>query len=787
MREARDRFRLSRLGELIVRFRWAVLALVAVAIALIGRQALSLRDDLSFETLYMSDDPEIAFSDEYNRTFDNPNDMVVVVLSAPQGFTHQLLSAVERITERIDEFENIERVYSLGNARYIQGRGDQLDIGEFMEEVPSDAEALAKLRVKAMAYGLYRRRLLSEDGGYLAVVAQTADVFENREERRSFLDGLEREIGVLVPPGCRHYVTGTNVVEKEYAKIIARDRNVFTLLSLLVIVVAFALMFRSLLDTLVALTALTASGTISLGLIHMMGGTIDIVSSVIMTMILVVGSSDAVHMVEGFYEAWRREPTGRGAASRMVGGVGFACLVTSLTTMLGFGSLYFARIGTINRFGLNMVVSIAVTYVVSLAVITSLLSFRRSVPASRRRESQAGSVGRLLAWFANLVILRWRLVLVGCGLFVVLGAVGLSRLEVDTYAVSEVEESHPIKIAIRKQENLAGFLGFEVSVQAPDAASMLKRETLEKVDRLAAFVDSRPETIVTWSVIDYLKEMNRAANGGGQQHYAVPVSPAACEQYMLLYSFSPEGGKEMNALVSSDRSRLRVISRVHDIGAGAYLKLTADVEREAGRLFAETEAKGRVTGEMFLLHRAMDRIVADMAQSIALAFVFVFVAMIFSLGSWRMGLLSIVPNILPIMATLAFMGLAGISLRVGTVVVFSLGLGIAVDDTVHYFLRFNRETAAGADYPAAVAAAHQGVGRPILFTSVVLIAGFLATVPAEFISLSQMGILNSFTLAAALVADLTVGPVLLRLAVSRKTAPKAAAEVSCEVNQQGGI
>jgi predicted RND superfamily exporter protein len=770
------------LGRLLVRFRWLVLAGVVALVALVGGQVPQLRDDLSFETLYLSGDPEIKFSDDFSETFESVHDMVVVVLTGDEVFKPKMLNAVEEITDCLDDMDNVDNVYSLGNIRYIQGKGDDLDVGEFLPEVPTDPRELVELKAKAEVYKLFKRRLLSEDGAYTGVVAQTADVFEERADRREFMREIERSVAKLVPAGCKHYVTGMNVLEKDYAELIARDRVMFLGLAAAVIVAGFLLIFRSLIDTGVALAALLCSGAVSLGAIHLAGGIIDIVGSTVLPMILVVGTSDAIHMVAGFHEGWTPGRTGREAAARMVGVVGFACLMTSLTTMLGFGSLYFALIGTIKRFGLHMVISVAVTYVVSLAVITALLSFRGRPRAGRAERRGRDLTARFLARLADFVVRRPRAVVAGGLLMVLLAGVGLALLEVNSFAVSELKETHPTKVAILETENLAGFLGFELSVRSRGDRKVLEPDVLRKVDRLAAYVDSRPETIATWSVVDYLKEMNKAAEGGKAEHYRVPDSVEGAEQDLLLYTLSPEGLREINALVSSDRKWLRVVSRVHDIGAKSYLALVDDTDAQAREIFGEGgDFEVRVTSESFLLHRAMDRMVVDLAKSIALAFGFVFVAMLFSLRSWRLGLLSIIPNVLPLLATLAFMGLVGIPLRVGTIVVFSIGLGIAVDDTIHYFLRFRRCLALEGNYAAAVRRTHSGVGRPIIFTSLVLIGGFMAFVPSEFLSIRQMGILNAFTLAVALTADLTISPVLLRLLpVGGKLPAEGAAQAAPE-------
>jgi predicted RND superfamily exporter protein len=446
----------------------------------------------------------------------------------------------------------------------------------------------------------------------------------------------------------------------------------------------------------------------------------------------------------------------------MVKSVGFACLMTSLTTACGFVSLYFARIRTISRFGLNMAIAIMTTYVVSLLAMTVVLSTIKRVPESRRRHARTSGLSSIVDVLARLVVRRWRLVLAGCVPVMAVLAFGFSHLYVETHAVAELPERSPTKQNIKAMNNLAGFIGFEVSVNASDGSTVIDPETLRKVDALARYLREQPETLRTWSVVDYLKTMNQAAHEGRNEAYAVPASAAAADQFLLLYGFSPEGLQEMNGLISQDRKWLRVVSRVYDVGAKPYLRLRDRVETLGRSLFPDGNVEIRVTSEMCLLHVAMNNMVRDLMRSMAWAFGLVAVLMAFSLRSVRLGLVAFLPNIIPLLATLGFMGLTGIALRVGTMVVFSLGLGIAVDDTIHYLLRYRRERQEASDYGEGVLRTHRRVGRPMVLTSLILMAGFLAIGLATFRSIWQMGVLCSFTMAVALLADLLITPLLLR-------------------------
>jgi len=599
-------------------------------------------------------------------------------------------------------------------------------------------------------------------------------------DRRELIARIESIASEEIPSEYTIHVSGTNVIERDFMEILRKDEVRFFMFTAVVLIAVFYFSFRRLRETLIAYGTLTLAAICAAGSMQLMGGVIDIINSVVMIMVMVVGTSNVIHMVHGFCRGWRDEDgpaAGKEAAVRMVGSVGFACMMASLTTAGGFFSLYFARIGTVSHFGLNMAVAILVTYVVSLLVLTLAFSTIRTAPrmpaidpddpdAVERLLTSKAWLDRALKRLALLVIDHWVLTTTICTLFVVAFALGFMNLYAETHAVAELAEDSQTKINVRALEHLAGFIGFELSVRSTTGEALLEPETLAKIDQLQTYLEKQPETLRTWSVIDYLKAMNHAALGGGPDEPTLPDSADAADQLLLLYGFSVEGMKELEGLISEDRQWIRIVSRVHDVGANPYLRLRDRVEERARELFPDGDVEVRVTSEMCLQHVAMAGIVDDVASSISWAFVLVGVLMALSLRSWRLGLVALLPNVIPLLATLGLMGLTGIALRVGTIVVFSMGLGIAVDDTIHYLLCYRRQRARSSGYREAVLRSSAIVGRPMILTSVALILGFLGAAPATFKSISHMGILNAFAIAAALAADLVVTPLLLRIGES---------------------
>lgn len=585
-------------------------------------------------------------------------------------------------------------------------------------------------------------------------------------DRRVLIGRIEEIVNKEIPKDYKTYITGINVVERDYARILRWDKAVFQSLVIVVLIISFYLSFRSWRDTFVGMFSLTLCAVCSLGMVQLMGGVIDIINSVVFLMVLVVGTSNVIHMTNAFYKAWRADDgadAGRKAAARMVDSVGLACLMASLTTACGFGSLYSARIGTIMHFGLNMATAVMVTYIVSKISIPLMLSMTRKIPEFRARGEDAGYTNRLAVGIVDLIARRRAAVLTVCTLGLGILFTGVALLYVDTHAISEMPANSPTMVNMRAMDHMAGFIGFDVSVRATGPQSVIDPAALRKVDDMVAYLRKQPETLRSWSIVDNVKTMNQAANGGKAVEYAVPSTAEAVDQYLLLYGMSKKGKKEIEGLLSQDRKWLRIASRVHDVGAKPYLALRDRVEQMGRELFPGGEVEVRVSGDMYLLHRSMNNMAEDMISSMIWAFVFVGILMAFALRSFRLGLVAIPPNIAPMLATLGFMGFTGIPLRVGTLVVFSLGLGIAVDNTIHYLLSYREARGNFKTARECTRFTFAKVADSMILSSIILMAGFCSTLFATFKSIWQMGVLCAFTVLIALLSDLLVTPILAEL------------------------
>jgi predicted RND superfamily exporter protein len=347
------------------------------------------------------------------------------------------------------------------------------------------------------------------------------------------------------------------------------------------------------------------------------------------------------------------------------------------------------------------------------------------------------------------------------GVLLLVGSALMSALvEIESYVLEELSEDNPVVRAnhVMEQE-MAGVFSFQVQVRAGEEGGCLDPDFLREVDALESFIASQPWIRKTLSVVDLIKEMHQAMHGGDPDYYRVPETRELVAQYLLLYGMSGDQ-EDLDLLITPDHSTLRISSLGVDMGTTNFFALKERTEQRAAGLFVPP-ASARVTGKSLVAQNALNNIIRDMLTSLFTAFVIISVTISILYRSLKLGLISMVPNVIPLIFTLGFMGFFGIHLRTATVIIFSVSLGIAVDDTIHYISRFREEYFRTGDAIPAMYGTLRSAGRAILLTTLIMISGFSVFLVSSFKAAQDFGLLAGITITSSLLGTLLFLPVFL--------------------------
>jgi uncharacterized protein len=742
--------------------------LVAVALASLAALAalvdpatgrLRLRVDAGAERLLPEDAPARLFYDRTLRLFGSDRALVVVV-GAPNVFAPGVLRRIPELTARLEALPGVQQVVSLATAPDVRAAEDDVVVEPLLEEIPADAAGLAALRGRVLGNPLYAGSLVARDARATTFLVRLADVsdedlLESGLDRRVEAEARAAFAGV---PGAEVWLTGGPHIQAESARVLLSESATLPLASLVALGAVLVLAFRTLRGVLVPLATISLGVLWTLGLAAAAGHALNAVTVLVPPLVTTLGLSYAVHVLSEYYRALgeggdrpRRERVGEA-----LGHTALPLVTCGLTTALGFASLCLSPLGAVRAFGALSVAGTLFTVVAALTFAPAVLAL---LPAPRRLPPSASGrlaerLDRALGALAGFDLDGRRLVLAAAALVLGVSLYGASRIRVGSQQIRKFSADAPVRVDFEAiNERLGGVNPLMVVLETDRTEGFKDPEALRAVADLQAWLAAQPEIGGTTSLVDYLEVANRAFRGGDAAALALPETRGAVSQ--LLFA---AGGDEVSAFVDAGFETAAVRVRARAIDSAEVAALTRRIEARLGDL--PPPLRGAVTGSSVVFNQALDEIIRGQATSLVTGLGVIYVVLAVMFLSARIGVVALLPNALPIVFYFGLLGLTGVTLSPGTSLVAPIVLGIAVDDTIHYFARFIGDARRLASERQATHSALRAVGLPMTWTTVALCAGFLVLNASAFDTQGQLGNLAAGTLAFAWLCDMTLTPAL---------------------------
>ncbi len=767
----------DRIARYILQARLLLLALLAAATIALGLPALDVVFDFSPRSIFLTADDEVKFLDRHREVFGEEDGIVMVLMEADDVFTPDNLQLIVDLSDDLAGVEGIEQVLSLSTVPRLSGAPPVIEVQPLLDEVPTTDEDAAELKRIVLENRIYLHRFVSPDSRATALLGIFADDLDEELERRPGLAAVEELLADHGgAPGVTLTMVGVPVVNREYAVLLQKDMAWTVGVSVLLIGLVLAFLFRNPISVALPLTAVGLSLAWTVGYMVLWGDGFNIINSIIPTLMLVIGVGDAVHFLTTYYQEIGAGAERTEAIRGMVRRIGAACLLTSLTAAIGFGSLMVARIDIIKGMGRVAAVGLMISYFVILLLVPSVLSLAPAPKAGVHADPSQGAIGRMLVWVGDVVVGRKLVVVMVTFLICGLAVLGGFRVKSDNFLLEELFKTHPVSQGLHQTERvLTGVMPVEVSIKTTEDGGILEPDVLAGMVELQEHLGSDPFIGHSASVADLILEIGRLTKG----ERSVPATRAEASQRLLYFEMGEDPGF-LDSMVDVTRSHARISATQRDWGTNNFFgwydgtgecdpraKCGDPILEVVDRAFGTTNGKRedglevRVTGSNLVAARALGRLVEDMVFSLSTAFFVISILMMLLLRSLRIGLLSMVPNLIPLLVTFGFMGWVGIPLRTSTALIFSVALGVAVNDTIHFVTRFREELFLCGDRAEAVRKTLLSTGRAIIFTSILMIFGFATMMTTHFAGIFQMGLLGAVTLFAALVGDLLLLPTCL--------------------------
>ncbi|MDX2167398.1 MAG: MMPL family transporter [Deltaproteobacteria bacterium] len=753
-------------ADLLLRFPRSVLLACLALTVLLGLAARGLRIEGSLQSVLPADDPGVRYYDGVREAFGS-DDIAVVGVRADDLFASATLVKLARVTDQLAALDGVERVLSLTNT--VDPAADVFDPPKLLPHIPPRPADIAALKEKLAANPVYAQNLVARDGRGAAINV----VFKPMSDAEYADLRLDERIAAILAEatGPEQFVyTGVSRVTQAAVHLMRRDLLRFTPLAVAAVMIVLWFAFRRVRAVVLPLVTVSLAVVWTLGVMALAGKAITLGTFMLPPLLLVVGSAQAMHLIAAYYEQLGRGDRG-GAVERAVQQTWAPLLISSFTTAVGFGALMLSRIVAIRDLGLIAVVGMVLVTVSSIGFLPAALCLwarygsQAETPPSPRVENFLARLGAQ-AYAARSGVLLAAAALASVAL------IGAGRILVDSDFLTYFDSDNPVR---RDHElinqQIVGSNPFYLVVEGEPGA-LRKWDVLRKVKDLQTFVGTLPGVSGSISLVDYLELLEKGLNKSGEDDILVDAdgkvieggraqtfweNPGNLPTVLNLIAVSPS---TFRAVVSPDFARASIVVRSQVSGSR---EIEAMLRQIRAYVAAEFPAGLRVvpTGSLVLLTGTSSSIVYDQIKSVSLALFVIFAVMALMLLSLRIGLLAILPNVLAIDVFFGLLGWLNLPLNLGTSLIATIALGIAVDSSVHYMWRLSRELRGESDQAAAIQRAMRAVGGPMLYTTLALAAGFFTFVGSGFPPIRNFGGLTAITLLTAFAANLAVLPALL--------------------------
>ncbi len=750
---------MTRLSLWLFAHPWLAAVLVAAPTLFFALQIPRLETDPSAEGLMVEHDPARKFYEESKRRFGSDN-LTAVVVKADDVFAPAVLATVERLTHGLERVDGVTRVVSLTTVRNIRGEGDTLNTEPLVgTPVPSDPAVIARLRRDALGNRVLVGHVVAADGRATAISVYADPRPRDTEFNRRFTEQVERLIRLEAAPGVTIYQIGGIITRVANAQYLAADQARAVPLGVAVALGSLFLFFRTPQGMVIPVLTALLSIVWALGLMAMVRLPLNLLTSIVPSLLVAIGFTEDVHMISGYHERLEQKVPKLAAIRGMLEETALPLAITTATTVVGFGSLILTDITMLIQFGQASSMAILANAVVTMLLLPLLLRLW-PVPRRFRRPAVADGPPRgLLPFLTKLghFDLRYRVhILVVAGLVTAVSVLGWTRLRVDTDFVSLFPKDSFVRQRIDDlSRSLGGALNFYVVVDTGREDGVKDPQVLRKIAAFQDFLHGTGQVSKTVSVADYVRKMHREVNGGDPAYEVIPDRADEVAQYLLLLE-----GRELDQFVDFNSSGANIVVRHGLTGSWAISGLRREIEAYIAREFPPTLV-ARPTGESILTNNAVDFLAVNELQSLSLTFVVIGLIHAVLFMSLTAGFLSMIPNLIPVLTGYGLMGFLGIPLTISTALVATIAIGIAVDDTVHHMVTYNRQLTAHHDQRIALFNTLRAQGRPIIYVSLALIAGFLPLLASSLLSTVYFAVLAAFVMLMAMVSELTLTPVLM--------------------------
>ncbi|MFP2996923.1 efflux RND transporter permease subunit [Spongiivirga sp. MCCC 1A20706] len=754
-------------SRIILRNRIFILVLLAAITVALGTQWKHMRFTYT-EANLLPDDHEVNIT--YNKFLDifgEEGNLIVLAVKDPALFTVRNFNAWNKLSKQFNAVPEIDLVVSVNNLKKLVADRDKetFVLEDLVQTTPKTADEVSKIKKELFEkLPFYESLLYNKESGTLRTAVYMDKAIVNTSVRKNFvfneliplIESFEQETGLDVRVSGMPYVRTLN------AQNIVDEIGLFVGGALLVTSFIFFFFFRSFRATFISMVVVMIGVMWAFGILGLLKYEITVLTALIPPLIIVIGIPNCIFLINKYQQEVKKHGNQAKSLQRVISKIGNATLMTNLTTASGFATFILTKSQLLKEFGIVASINIVVIFILSLLIIPIIYSFMSLPKYKHLKHLNKQWIGKFVGWMEH-VVRNHKIGIYTVSLVLLIASIiGIYQIKISGSLIEDMPKSAAFFDDIRFfEEEFDGIMPLEVMIDTKRKNGVMKLSTLRRMDDLERLIEEIPELSKTISVTGLVKYSKQAYYNGKPKYYQLPSSQE--NNFILSYAKkSSDSADLLNSFVDSTGQVARITTFMRDIGTEKMEDIEETLWTKINKVFPTERYDVSLTGKALLFLKGTKYLINNLVISLSLAIFLIALFMAYMFRSFRMIIISLIPNLLPLLITAGMMGYLGVPIKPSTILVFSIAFGISVDDTIHFLAKYRQELQANRwKITKSVYAALKETGVSMFYTSIVLFFGFSVFMISSFGGTVALGGLVSATLLFAMLSNLLLLPCLL--------------------------
>ncbi len=764
-------------SRIILKGRIPILIILGVITYFLYTQTEHIRFSYTEANLLPVNHPINQEYDKFLEIFGEEGNIIILAVQDSSIFTAEKFNKWNALSNHINAFEEVDFSVSVGDIKTLKkDNANKKFIAESLyQEVPKTDQDVAKIKEELFdRLPFFDNFLFNKETGTIRSVIYVKKELVNTINRKDF---IFKDLNPLIATFEKENdldvrVSGMPYIRTMNSQNIIDEIGIFVGLALLVTSLIFFFFFRSFRATFITMLVVSIGVVWALGFIGLFRYEVSVLMALIPPLIIVIGVPNCVFLINKYQHEVKTHGNQAKSLQRVISKIGNATLMTNVTTASGFATFIFTKSTLLNEFGLIASINILAIFMLSLLIIPIIYSFMAKPKGKHLKHLEKRWIEGIVNWMENVVRHNRIAVYVSTVIIIIISIIGVYMIRISGSLIEDMPKGEPFfKDIVFFEQEFGGIMPLEIIVDTKRPRGVLKLTTLKRMDKLNEIIDEIPELSPTVSVLNLVKYSKQAYYNGNPKYYQLPNGQERA--FILEFTKNSEANSDLlRNFVDSTGQYARMTTFMKDIGTDKMERIEERLQARIQKEFPSERYEVKMTGKALVFLKGTNYLIRNLVVSLSLAILLISLFMAWMFRSFEMILISLIPNMLPLLVTAGLMGFLGVPIKPSTILVFSIAFGISVDDTIHFLAKYRQELQAHQwRVKKSVYAALRETGVSMFYTSIVLFFGFLVFIVSSFGGTIALGGLVSVTLLFAMVSNLLLLPSLL-LSLEQRIANK---------------